>query len=155
MDDVCQKAKTVFNAALVLECEKDDLDEYQEKTFDFNNPTCAEYVMNKLAPVVMDQIYYGLLGWCGCGCPDDAYYEVYKYLKARQLSAFKEIYGFDNVYSNPLLLCLAYTLDNIGFTDHGGNIGGAWLTEMGTAVINMIEVTGKFPTIIKEDKKNG
>ena len=44
---------------------------------------------------------------------------------------FKEAFGVDDIYGNPLLMVLAYAMDAAGFTDHGSSIGGAWLTDEG------------------------
>lgn len=40
-------------------------------------------------------------------------------------------FGVTSIYNNPLLLCLAYTMDAAEFTEHGTGIGGAWLSDRG------------------------
>ena len=85
-----------------------------------------------------DFFYYEKLNWCGCGDPELAQKVVKDYLNIiterdynKQKELYQEKFNCKNVYSNPLLLCLAYTLDSVGFTEHGSSVGGAWLTEEG------------------------
>ena len=40
----------------------------------------------------------------------------------------KEYFKVRFIEDDPLLLCLAYTMDGAGFTDHGSSIRWAWLT---------------------------
>ena len=80
--------------------------------------------------------YYEKLHWCGCGAPNMAkevirdYLEVVK-VKFDSNADFEEKFGVKFVYDDKLLLCLAYTLDAAGLTDHGSSIGGSWLTDEG------------------------
>jgi len=92
---------------------------------------------------------YEVLNWCSCGQPEEADKQVVKYLnlvdipwrgeedayfdskyKANQ-KLCKEYFGCESVYDNPLLLCLAYTMDAAEFTEHGSGIGGAWIEPKG------------------------
>ena len=52
---------------------------------------------------------------------------------------FEDKFGVKFVYDDKLLLCLAYTLDAAGFTDHGSSIGGAWLTDEGKMFLWLLE----------------
>ena len=93
-----------------------------------------------------DFFYFEKLNWCGCGAPEDVKREIYKYFNILEWWAsdrhldhsynelckkFEEAFGVENVYDNPLLLALAYSMDAAGFTEHGSSIGGAWLTDEG------------------------
>ena len=88
--------------------------------------------------------YYEKLNWCGCGDPNMAkevikdYLEVVK-AKFDSNADFKEKFGVKFVYDDKLLLCLAYTLDAAGFTDHGSSIRGAWLTDEGKMFLWLLE----------------
>ena len=91
---------------------------------------------NDLAHQCCEFFYYEVLDWCGCGDPDAAQLCIRDYLEA--ISEFKlkqerlkQYFGVEYVYDNRLLLCLAYMLDAVGFTEHGGSVGGAWLTDVG------------------------
>ena len=98
---------------------------------------------------------YEVLNWCGCGSPEKADKQVVKYLNlidipwrdkydtalenlkdfdrkyAEYKKLCKEYFGCESIYDNPLLLCLAYTMDAAGFSEHGSSIGGAWITDRG------------------------
>ena len=52
---------------------------------------------------------------------------------------FYDKFGVKYVYDDKLLLCLAYTLDAAGFTDHGSSISGAWLTDEGKMFLWLLE----------------
>ena len=86
---------------------------------------------------IIKYYYYEKLGWCGCGMPGNAMRTVAKYLQVHSLQypenveKRKELFGVKWDEDNPLLLCLAYALDNAGFTEHGTSIGSAWLTDDG------------------------
>lgn len=93
--------------------------------------------------VCIDFFYHERLCWCGCGYPQLAQRCIRDYLDIldgdmsdehvydKRRVIMKSRFGVDDVMDNELLLCLAYALDAAGFTEHGGNIGGAWLTEEG------------------------
>jgi len=98
---------------------------------------------------------YEVLNWCGCGTPEEANKQVVKYLNLidipwrdkydnalenlkdfnRKYAEYKELckkyFDCEEIYDNPLLLCLAYTMDAAGFSEHGSSIGGAWITSRG------------------------
>ena len=95
------------------------------------------YCENEVNAIVK-YYYYEQLDWCGCGEPNKAIEIVEKLLDVMSEREFddrhkklKEYFDVDYVYDNPLLLCLAYTMDAAKFTDHGSSIGWAWLTEDG------------------------
>lgn len=109
-----------------------------------------------------DFFYFEKLNWCGCGSPNDAKRAIYQYLKIVACNtydnhtkySYEEIckqyttaFGVKNVYENPLLLALAYTLDAAGFTEHGSSVGGAWTTGEGEMFLYLLahnpEVTGE------------
>lgn len=93
---------------------------------------------------------YGILGSCGCGCPEISIEAVCDYLDIVDLrhtesdDKFNKYANFDKakllmqkkfhakyVSDNPLLQFMAYTLDDAGLTDHGSSIEGAWITDLG------------------------
>lgn len=88
--------------------------------------------------------YYEKLNWCGCGDPDIAKRVVRDYLevindKFDSDVTFEKKFGVDLVYDNDLLLCLAYTIDAAGFTEHGSSISGAWLTDEGKMFLWLLQ----------------
>lgn len=93
---------------------------------------------------ILKYYYYYKLKWCGCGCPEDAMRTVAKYLKAKSYKypendkKMKEFFdGKDE--DDDLILCLAYTMDAAGFTEHGSSIYSCWLTDDGKYFLWAIE----------------
>ena len=85
---------------------------------------------------VLKWYYFEKLGWCGCGCPEVVMRVIADYLEARSLpfpesdKVMKTFFAPDGD-ENALVMCLAYTLDEKGFTDHGSSIFSCWLTKDG------------------------
>ncbi len=62
------------------------------------------------------------LGWCGCGTGDRVDEMMLAYLgQSGPVLHFGDDAG----------MLVAYMADALGWTEHGGSIGGAWLTEDG------------------------
>ena len=87
---------------------------------------------------IVKHYHFFVLKWCGCGDPLKADLVVGKFLEMLgelDLDKRKEImqkeYGVKSIYDSDLLMCLAYTMDAAGLTEHGSSIGWAWLTEDG------------------------
>lgn len=95
-------------------------------------------------------LHYEILKWCGCGRPEEAdlaildylnclYYACYGYesnncvlcSKSYDEHGVKDIRSIYGGLDDVLLLCLMYTMDAAGLTDHGSSIYGAWLTTKG------------------------
>ena len=103
--------------------------------------------------------YYDLLNWCGCGDPKEALIAVRDYLSLvnyydehrtedsqdftrkdydDQCAYCNDKFGCKTIYDNPLLLCLAYTMDDKELTEHGSSISGAWLTGVGEMFLALL-----------------
>jgi hypothetical protein len=113
----------------------------------FEDDSCKELSIIKY-------FYYWKLNWCGCGTPYEAVETVGKFLrcmKEKEVEArgnmMKKAFGVKNVYDNKLLLCLAYTMDAAGFTEHGSSIGWAWLTQDGEDFLYAIDEATKNDTL--------
>lgn len=81
---------------------------------------------------LQDAIWCGVFGFCECGCPDyeiERIVKILDILKNRDIDELSELYKESNGYQIYL-----YILDNYGFTEHGHNIYGSWLTEKGEAL---------------------
>lgn len=82
--------------------------------------------------LILKYYWYEKLNWCGCGCPDAAMRVIANYLEVasiRDLEASKkkhEEYFGGSEYDDDLYLCLMYSLDAAGFTEHGSSIYSAW-----------------------------
>ena len=117
---------------------------------------------------IYEEVYntfrYEVLNWCGCGAPEEADKQVVKYLDlidipwkneslpfdekySNSKKLCREYFDCETIYDNPLLLCLAYTMDAAGFSEHGSGIGGAWITGRGKmcryAIMKHLEKEGR------------
>ena len=104
------------------------------KSKDPDGMECFEYEPDD-ANKIVKYYYYERLNWCGCGLPETAVDTVAKFLEAmaeteidNRHRKLKEYFKVRFIEDDPLLLCLAYTMDGAGFTDHGSSIRWAWLT---------------------------
>lgn len=89
------------------------------------------------------------LGWCGCGSPEEVDRMMLAYLEARAEEDWPKPHP-EGVSEDAEQL-LSYIADALGWTEHGGSVGGAWLTDDGkTARANLaaaaISVTPEEPT---------
>ena len=93
---------------------------------------------------LLDFYIHEQMGLCNCGNPEDTYEVIRKYLHIREEWRKESLSTYDNLvesyevnlhinYKNSinygLLQFMMYVLDSNGFTEHGGSIGGCWLTE--------------------------
>jgi hypothetical protein len=80
-----------------------------------------------------EQLRVELNWFCGCGNPEDAAATLLKVLQMHPLydhrSEFEAL-----IPDRGLEYLLLYLLDEKGWFEHGGTIGGQWLTERGEAV---------------------
>jgi hypothetical protein len=76
------------------------------------------------------KLLYGDIGMCGCGNPEDAYELIRRVLDLAPFhqhpESVRDLIGHDGSYH--LVLSL---LTNAGLIEHGGGIGGSWLTGKG------------------------
>lgn len=92
-----------------------------------------------IAPIPYENLaelrWYEELKFCGCGCPE----EVQQYI-ASILRAHKErsdsSWAKNNIreaINKPEMaeLFILYTLDAMDLLEHGGSVGGSWLTKKG------------------------
>lgn len=69
------------------------------------------------------------LGWCGCGNPEDVDRMMLAYLTARAEEDWPKPRA--EGVSDDAEMLLAYIADELEWTEHGGSVGGAWLTDDG------------------------
>lgn len=71
--------------------------------------------------------------FCGCGCPEDAAGALLRLLRLHPLyEHYDELRAW--VPDLGVQYLLLYQLDRLELTEHGGSVGGAWLTDKGTEV---------------------
>jgi hypothetical protein len=80
------------------------------------------------------------MNFCGCGIPDHVQAYVRRILAAmgeRSESGW-QTNNVDAVVrsdSDAILYFVLYTLDAMGLTEHGGGVGGSWLTDAGKKML--------------------
>lgn len=101
-----------------------------------------------------DFFKYEILGFCGCGMNSLCVESVVNYLSIVKVQCelnfkteklYQEKFGINDVYSNGLILYMAYDLDDRELTEHGSNISGAWLTTLGDICLYV------FDLLLKEE----
>lgn len=76
--------------------------------------------------------------FCGCGSPQDACRALLNLLRLHPLyEHYDELEAF--LPDDGVQYLMLYTLDHFELTEHGGNVGGAWLTNKGKAVLVALE----------------
>lgn len=71
--------------------------------------------------------------FCGCGNPDEAAAELLRLLELCPLYDHRT--EFEALFpSSGMGYLVLYTLDHFDLIEHGGNVGGSWLTEKGQQV---------------------
>ena len=98
--------------------------------------TCAPYTLPQLR--VFLQKYF-----CGCGQPESAVERLRDLLRwhHRENGGYKGREAAVNDAGFEMLLL--YFLDHMGLTEHGGSVGGAWLTAEGEGVLGALERLGE------------
>ena len=84
------------------------------------------------------------LGWCGCGSPDDVDRMMLAYLtniNERWTTRKDEgdpHYGWRATpgLSEDAETLIQYIADSLDWTEHGGSVGGAWLTDDGRLALH-------------------
>ena len=115
---------------------------------------CREdWYEESLIEPLMDYWMYEDLRLCDCGCPEDTYEVIRKYLHIRQdwrenkltynevIDRYRRDLHIDDNNNNQfgLLQFMMYILDEHEFTEHGGSIIGCWLTEKGEMLLATLD----------------
>ena len=137
-------------------------------SIDSNNVTDPEYLKELvenypeeeelLIEPLMDYFMYEKLGLCGCGSPEDSYEAIRRYLHVRK-DAHDDTLPYNEIHDRymsdlhincsdelqyGILQFLMYILDSRGFTEHGGSIGGCWLTESGEMLMIVLDTWHEY-----------
>lgn len=115
------------------------------------------YPDHELNPGDTDPMYrfdvHGILGFCGCGRPEEAARWLADYLRALRITpmrataeqnaerweAIKQALGGPEMYDGPMAYVIQYWADDRGWADHGSNVTTQWLTEKGEAALIVAE----------------
>lgn len=95
-------------------------------------------------PNEVQRFYYEELNWCGCGCPGEVLTFMRDVLQAinnrsenwtdETNAKIFELVPRDTALGTSYL----YMLDAHGLLEHGGSIGGSWLTDKGKDILKML-----------------
>jgi len=96
--------------------------------------------------------HYGLLRLCGCGRPEDAFNFCREVLLAFDRRPYNEGNGewIDAEEAVKALILahpseaahvISHLLTNLDLLEHGGNVGGSWLTKDGERIVDLGPVT--------------
>lgn len=92
--------------------------------------------------------HYSLLKLCGCGCPEDAYNFCREVLIAFDRRPFDDrekpwVDAEDSVKAliikSPDVAAhvISHLLTNLKLLEHGGSVGGSWLTKDGERIVDL------------------
>lgn len=105
--------------------------------------------LEELKNTIKYDFYYNVLGLCGCGKPSRVGRGIYRYLtmvsnkekfidnSEKYTKAFYKSY--DWIFKSWQNLAIAYMLDDKGLIEHGSNIGGCWITELGKMYLKIFD----------------
>lgn len=112
------------------------------------------------------EIYFEKLKFCGCGRPQDTMLFIKDFLNViydkfesklnydEYQNRLKEVFQFQNIENHftdtqyGIFQFVAYYLDEIGIIEHGGGIGGAWLSDVGKQLRDLLNNVEDFETIM-------
>lgn len=98
--------------------------------------------------------HFGLLGLCGCGSPEDAYnfcrdaLDCFDRRGCREVPPSRDWINAEDALKsliqarpNEAAHVLAHLLTHLNLLEHGGSVGGSWLTDNGARIIDMGPMT--------------
>ena len=102
------------------------------------------------ARALLHKVWYDDFKFCGCGDPDGTMRFIGQILAEKRTiysSPGEDESLWDGLrkllpYEDPKSLIVEYLLDTNGFTEHGGGVGGSWLTDDGVELLEAIELVG-------------
>jgi hypothetical protein len=116
----------------------------------------------------VQRFYYEDLKWCGCGNPEEALgfmRDVMQVMHDRSEESHKEPWTsdyersawkrgtdkLDAMLPGTLGLTYYYMLDAHDLTEHGGSVGGSWLTDKGEKVLAMLAAAGDLEAAMEDE----
>jgi len=92
--------------------------------------------------------HFGLLGLCGCGNPEGSYNFCRQFLQAHDSRTDDDRPWPPDIVeklvaNNPAMAAhvLAHLFTHLDLLEHGGSVGGSWLTTDGARIVDMGEMT--------------
>lgn len=124
----------------------------------------AGYCYEELVKELISYFAFEVLDLCGCGLPEWTYETIRRYLNIRsdwqedrityaevQRRYAEELHiNEDNVAQYGMLQFMMYTLDSAGITEHGGSVGGCWLTDLGKMFLTVLNAWAELESTKEE-----
>lgn len=102
--------------------------------------------------MTVQELWYTKLNFCNCGCPEEVLTFIRNVLRAIN-DRFKDekhiaveenkLLPYDGPFSDQCWI-IRYWLDSLGWTEYGGSVVGAWLTDEGKEVLALLESCSDF-----------
>jgi hypothetical protein len=84
---------------------------------------------------LVDYVAYRL-DFCGCGDPPSAVKLAAHFME--RMEKKQRLFPEDAEYPNEVIYFVLYALDSRELAEHGGSVGGAWLTRAGEACLALL-----------------
>lgn len=86
---------------------------------------------------------------CGCGMPNQVYGLYHRVLASTPSSGEEDWPNWSDRLAategdERLYYVIAYVLDHLGATEHGGGVGGAWLTDKGERLLLLFDAWSEW-----------
>lgn len=91
------------------------------------------------ANYIVQHYYFDVLEFCGCYTPEVALNLIEEGLERFDRDGDKEWVSQTEWVDNNLIL--AYLLSSLDLTEHGGGIGGSWLTAKGKKLLEALKLS--------------
>lgn len=115
-----------------------------------NKRDIEDYEIDNIIEESLNEFIFTDLDLCGCGSPESTYEVIRLILIAQnqtdwdnKQNSFNKICGLNmalNDNYDGLIQFVLYILDSHEFLEHGGSIGGAWLTEKGKLFLDLLNM---------------
>ena len=104
-----------------------------------SDPTCWHHKVVRGEENVFEQPSVNAeLEWCGCDTPEEVDRMMLAYLRSRDEKGWPKTEP-EGVSADATLL-LSYMAARLDWTEHGGSVGGAWLSDDGKEALANLEV---------------
>lgn len=118
--------------------------------YNIPNGVCEESELEE----ILKFFAYDILDLCGCGIPEHTWEVIRRVLHAQNIfhsdridyTDLKAIYkdslnlNLDQSIDHGVVQFCLYILDSKGLLEHGGSVGGSWLTELGKMYLSMLTI---------------
>lgn len=93
--------------------------------------------------------------WCGCGDPEsaaDSFREIMEMFQEDDRNGYTSVHvnyerfkAYSEKHGEGLTYCILYWLTGMGLIEHGGSVGGSWMTDLGRHIREQaLTSTGEF-----------